>query len=131
MHRSGKHSTAGPTIVVVDDDAAVRNSLKFSLEIEGYSVRTYASPAEFLGGAEMPAGACLVIDQNMPGMSGLELLRALRQRGIRTPAILISAHASVALNEEAARRGVVVVEKPFIGNILLDRIHAAIAPDAG
>jgi FixJ family two-component response regulator len=123
------HRTRAPTspeIVVVDDDAAVRNSLKFSLEIEGFAVRTYASPSEVLSGATPPAGACLVVDQNMPGMSGLSLLAALRRRGVQTPAILVSAHVTASLRDEAARAGLPVVEKPFLGNVLLDGIRAAI-----
>jgi two-component system response regulator FixJ len=120
------HSTpavAAPTIVVIDDDAAVRNSLKFSLEIEGFTVCTYASPIDVLNGDGLPAVACLIVDQNMPGMSGLNLLAALRRRGDRTPAILVS--------DEAADRGVAVVEKPFVGNALVDRIRAVITNHTG
>jgi FixJ family two-component response regulator len=128
------HSTpavAAPTIVVIDDDAAVRNSLKFSLEIEGFTVCTYASPIDVLNGDGLPAVACLIVDQNMPGMSGLNLLAALRRRGDRTPAILVSAHATAALRDEAADRGVAVVEKPFVGNALVDRIRAVITNHTG
>jgi two-component system, LuxR family, response regulator FixJ len=128
------HSTptiAAPIIAIVDDDAAVRNSLQFSLEIEGFTVRTYSDPAEMLSSENRPAAACLIVDQNMPGMSGLNLLAALRRRGDRTPAILVSAHATAALRDEAADRGVSVVEKPFVGNALIDRIRAAITKDGG
>ena len=124
-------ATPHPVIIVVDDDMAVRNSLKFSLEIEGFSVRTFAGPNELLGAAEIPAGACLVVDQNMPGMSGLNLLAMLRRRGVQTPAILMSAHMSATLKEEATRGGFSVVEKPFLGNALLDGIRAATTPNAG
>jgi FixJ family two-component response regulator len=124
-------SVAAPTIVVVDDDAAVRNSLKFSLEIEGFSVRTYASPREVLSSEALLPVSCLIVDQNMPGMSGLNLLATLRQRGDHTPAILVSAHATATLRDEAAHRGVTVVEKPFMGNVLVDRIRAVITSNAG
>ena len=67
----------------------------------------------------------------MPGMSGLNLLAALRKRGVSTPAILISGHVTAALQDEAARGGLPVVEKPFLGNVLLDCIRAAITRDAG
>ena len=115
----------------VDDDAAVRNSLKFSLEIEGFAVHTFASAPELLSNEVPRPISCLIIDQNMPEMSGLNLLSALRQRGDRTPAILVSAHASAALCEEATRRGITVVEKPFMENTLIDRIRAVIASNGG
>lgn len=121
-------SLGGPVIVVVDDDAAVRHSLKFSLEIEGFSVRTYASPREALGAGELPGSACLIVDQNMPGMTGLALLAMLRRRGVLAPAILISAHVTPALKDEAARGGIPLVEKPFLGESLVNEIRAAIAP---
>jgi FixJ family two-component response regulator len=66
----------------------------------------------------------------MPEMSGLNLLAALRQRGDQTPAILVSAHATATLRDEAARNGVTVVEKPFMENTLIDRIRAVIASNA-
>jgi two-component system response regulator FixJ len=122
-------SVAGP-IIVIDDDAAVRNSIKFSLEVEGFDVRTYSNPGEVLGAQELPASSCLIVDQNMPGMSGLNLLEALRKRGVRTPAILISGHVTAAMRAEARRGGIDVVEKPFLGNALIDSIRAAIAPRA-
>jgi two-component system response regulator FixJ len=123
-------SNADP-VIVVDDDAAVRNSLKFSLQIEGFAVRTYTSPSEVLSAKELPASSCLVVDQNMPGMSGLNMLAALRKRGVSTPAILISGHVTAAMRDEAKRGGFVVVEKPFLGNVLIDCIRAAITPKAG
>jgi two-component system response regulator FixJ len=123
-------SLGGPVIVVVDDDAAVRHSLKFSLEIEGFSVRTYAGPREALSAAELPHCACLIVDQNMPGMTGLALLAMLRRRGILAPAILVSAHVTPALRDEAARSGVPLVEKPFLSDSLINEIRAAIAPTA-
>jgi len=122
-------SIASPVIIVVDDDAAVRNSLKFSLEIEGFSVCTYSGPNEVLSGGALPVSCCLIVDQNMPGMSGLSLLAMLRKRGVSTPAILVSAHVTPSLKDEAARAGLPVVEKPFLGNVLLDGIHAAITQD--
>lgn len=122
-------SVGGPVIVVIDDDAAVRHSLKFSLEIEGFTVRTYANPHEVLGAASFPDSSCLIVDQNMPGMSGLNLLAILRRRGILVPAILISGHVTAALRDEAARGNVPLIEKPFLGDTLINQIRAAIAPN--
>lgn len=124
-------STARPVVIVVDDDAAVRSSLKFSLEIEGFAVCIYSNPNDVLNNGRLPTNACLIVDQNMPTMSGLNLLAALRKRGVRIPAILVSGHVTARLTDEAARSGIPVVEKPFLGNVLIDRIRAAIAQNAG
>ena len=131
MDRHRDLSIASLVIVVVDDDAGVRNSLKFSLEIEGYSVFTYSSANEVLNAANLPASSCLIVDQNMPGTSGLRLLAALRKRGVLTPAILVSGRVTASLADEAARDGVPVVEKPFLGNVLVDCIRATIAQNSG
>lgn len=112
-----------PVIVVVDDDPAVCGSLKFSLQLEGFTVRTYFSGAEALRAADLGAGDCFVIDQRMPQMSGLELIAKLRERGIAIPAILIISQGSALLTARAAEAGVPIVEKPFLGNALIDRIR--------
>ncbi|HEX3936894.1 MAG TPA: response regulator, partial [Xanthobacteraceae bacterium] len=76
-------------IAVVDDDPAVRNSLKFSLELEGFTVRAYRSAAELLNADELDNCQCYVIDQRMPDMNGIDLIGKLRERRIATPAILV------------------------------------------
>jgi FixJ family two-component response regulator len=114
-------------VIVVDDDRAVRNSLKFSLEIEGFSVRTYACGGDLLSASTPLTCACLVVDQNMPGMTGLELIARLRDRHISAPAILITTHPSAALAARAACANIRIVEKPLLGNTLVDRIHDACA----
>jgi two-component system, LuxR family, response regulator FixJ len=100
-------------IVIVDDDATVRNSLKFSLEIEGYAVHAFSLASELLDG-NVPDCACLVVDQNMPGMSGLELVTKLRNERLSTPAILITSDPRSAIKDRAARAGIPIVEKPFL-----------------
>lgn len=111
------------SVIVVDDDPAVRDSLKFSLEIEGFAVLAYPGGAELLK-AELADCDCFVIDQNMQGMSGLELIARLRDRHIAAPAILITSHPSSILRKHAASVGVPIVEKPLLGNTLLERIRA-------
>jgi|SRR4051812_20637181 len=111
------------TVVVVDDDRAVRNSLKFSLEIEGYAVRAFAVGGELLSSSLPHRYSCLVIDQNLPGMTGLELVAQLRQRRILTPAILTTTNPSPTLVDRAKHAGVSIVEKPLLGNILVDKIR--------
>src|SRR5438105_8256118 len=112
-------------IIIVDDDRAVRNSLKFSLEVEGFAVRAYACAADLLASPDHSACACFVIDQNMPEMTGLDLIAGLRQRQISVPAVLITTHPSAALVERAKGADIRIIEKPLLGNALLDTIHAA------
>jgi two-component system response regulator FixJ len=116
----------GSLVIVVDDDDAVRNSLKFSLEIEGFAVRLYARGAELLDSPEVGDCACVVIDQNMPGLSGLETVRQLRDRKIAVPAILITGHPSANLRASASSAGIGIVEKPLFGNALIEGIRGAI-----
>ena len=124
---NGHHlSVQGSLVAVVDDDPAVRNSLKFSLELEGFSVWVFADGAECLQAANLPECACLVIDQNMPGMTGLELLAQLRGRRVSTPAILITSHPNANLRERAARSGIPIIEKPLLSDALLESIRAAV-----
>ncbi len=123
MIKQSELSVSGPLIIVVDDDVAVRNSLKFSLEVEGFAVRVYSGGIELLNDAELPGSGCLVVDQNMPGMNGLDLVAQLRARGVAVPAILITSYPTLALRERAAKVGVAIVEKPFLGTVLVDRIR--------
>lgn len=115
------------TIVVIDDDCAVRNSLKFSLELEGFAVSMYADGRALLDDTHLPAGGCLVVDQVLPGMSGLDVVDALRSRGCSIPAVLITSSASGMLRRRAAAAGVLVVEKPFFGNNLVEAIRELLA----
>lgn len=112
-------------MAVVDDDPAVRNSLKFSLELDGFRVRTYGSGGALLQAADIGECNCFVIDQKMPVLSGLETIAALRDRSFSAPAILVISQPSVALSARAAAANVPIVEKPFLGNALVDRIREA------
>ena len=125
MNTPHELSPAGPVVIVVDDDAAVRNSLRFSLEVEGFAVRDYASGAELLKDTGRSGGGCLVVDQNMPGMTGLDLVARLRERAITFPIILMASRVTPVLRERAIRAGISLVEKPLLGNLLLDRIRGA------
>ena len=117
-----------PVIIVVDDDGAVRNSLKFSLEIEGFSVLTYADSRELFEDEALAESSCLVIDHNLPGMTGLEAIAELRERRVLVPAILITTHPSAATTERARKAEIPIVEKPLLENGLLEQIQAALAP---
>ena len=116
-----------PVVAVVDDDLAVCRSLKFSLELEGFSVRTFASAAELFAASGIDACDCFVIDQRMPGMTGMELVAQLRQQTIRSPIILLISHPNAAVRAAAAKAGVPIVEKPLLGDALVEEIREACA----
>ena len=119
-------ASARPLVVIVDDDPAIRSSLAFSLQTEGFLVRSYASGPELLGDDLTAEASCLVVDYQLPGMNGLDLLAELRRRQVAAPAILITTHPSAAVRERAAAIGVALVEKPLLGDALFHEIHAAL-----
>src|ERR1700680_1441781 len=123
MRENRNNAQPPTTVLVVDDDMAVRHSLKFSLEIEGFAVRLYADGRELLDDPHLPPDGCLIVDQVMPGMSGLDVVDAIRHRGISNPAVLVTSNASPKLRNRAAMAGVAVIEKPFFGNALVDAIR--------
>jgi two-component system, LuxR family, response regulator FixJ len=120
-----KSENKPPLVIVIDDDPAVCGSLKFSLELEGFVVRTYGSGAELLRTDDFDACKCFVVDQRMPTMTGMELIGKLRDQRILTPAILIISHPSAVLSARAASAGIPIVEKPLLNNALVDRIRDA------
>jgi two-component system, LuxR family, response regulator FixJ len=111
---------------VVDDDPAVRHSLKFSLEVEGFAVGVYAGAQDLLQDDDLRRFRCLVIDQHMPGMTGLDLVARLRDRQLSVPVVLITSHPPRALVVAADKAGVPIVEKPLFGNALPDKIRELI-----
>ena len=115
-----------PVIVVVDDDAAVRGSLKFALEIEGFAVRTYPRGDELLDDVSCADCACFIIDQKLPGMNGLDVVAELRKQRIAAPVILITSQPTNMVQQRAAQAGVPIVEKPLLGNALIERVRDAI-----
>src|SRR5690606_36044678 len=130
MKRSWTMSTES-VVHVVDDDAAVRNSLRFLLRASGYEAATYASGPELLSQAEELRPGCIVTDVRMPEMNGLELVRQLKARGVSLPVIVMTGHADVPLAVEAMRAGVVdFIEKPFDDEALLASIRSALAQHA-
>ena len=113
------------TVAIVDDDDAVRDSLRFLLEVIGHPVETFASAAEFLK-AEINRLACLILDHHMPEMTGLELAEQLRTDGAGIPILLITAAPSPAIVARAAEVGINwVLEKPATEEDLLDFIDRA------
>jgi FixJ family two-component response regulator len=114
----------GRTVLIVDDDPAVRGSLQFCLEVEGFLVRTYSCGADLLNDPNMPESGCLVIDYRLPQMNGLDLLSELRRRAVTFPAILVTSQPSASVRERTAAAGAVLIEKPLLSEALLERIRA-------
>lgn len=113
-------------ILVLDDDSAVRESLKFLLGIEGYDVVTYSSVDELLSDKAPPSFSGLIVDYHMPTMTGLDVIAKLRERRQPVPAILITGRADSMIREQALAAGVPVVDKPFRGTALLECIRTLI-----
>jgi FixJ family two-component response regulator len=106
---------------VVDDDDAVRESLRFLLEFSGYRVAGYASAAKFLQDAPQGELTCLVVDQQMPGLTGLQMVAHLRAQGFSLPTALITGSVSVAMACRAEELGLsLVLEKPLDDDRLLE-----------
>jgi len=119
-------------IYVVDDDEAVRQSLAFLLGSAGLAVRLYDSAVSFLDGLSGVTGGCLITDIRMPGMTGLELLHALKARACGLPTIVITGHGDVPLAVEAMKAGAVdFIEKPFDQEVLLSAVKAALQRSGG
>jgi two-component system, LuxR family, response regulator FixJ len=112
-------------VIVVDDDPAVCGSLEFSLQTEGFCVKTYAGGPELLAEPELPTRGCIILDYYLPGMNGLEVAIALRKRRVALPIILITTHPTRSLRQSAAAEGIDIIEKPLLGNALSEGIRAA------
>jgi FixJ family two-component response regulator len=131
MARNRQNQGATPTIIVVDEDASLRHSLRFSLATEGFAVRTYATASELLGAADLPDRGCLVVDYNLPDMTGLDLVARLRIRDIGLPAILITTNPSGIVRRRAEQAGVPMIEKPLLDDSLINGIQAALISSTG
>ncbi|HUC16961.1 MAG TPA: response regulator FixJ [Acetobacteraceae bacterium] len=117
-------------IHVVDDDAAVRDSLRLLLESSGLTVRTYSGARLFLTEADDSSG-CVLTDVRMPEMDGLELQRCLRERGLHLPVIVMTGEGDVPIAVRAMKAGAVdFLEKPFTDEDLLGAVHRALAESA-
>jgi FixJ family two-component response regulator len=119
-----------PTVFIVDDDEAVRNSLCLLLKSLKLAAVAYGSAAEFLAAHNPELPGCAVLDVRMPGMSGLELQHELNRRGTILPVIFITGHGDVPMAVEAMRHGAFeFLQKPFRDQELIDCIQRAVAQD--
>ncbi len=119
-----------PTVFVVDDDAAVRQSFEWLVGSVGLRTETYDSAQAFLDGYDRDRPGCLVLDVRMPGMSGLELQERLAAEGVTLPVIVVSGYGDVPTAVRVMKQGAVdFIEKPFSDQAMLDRIQASIERD--
>jgi two-component system response regulator FixJ len=117
----------GPTIYIVDDDEAVRDSLRLMLEANGYAVIAYPSGDAFVQHLPAEPEGCLLIDVRMPGRGGLEVQEELRGRHVPLPVIVMTGHGEVPLAVRAMKAGAVdFVEKPFSDDVILASIGRAL-----
>jgi two-component system, LuxR family, response regulator FixJ len=115
------------TVFVVDDDTAVRQGLRFMLRAAGYSVEAFPSARSFLEDYDPRRGGCLLLDVQMPQMTGLELQQRLNVRGWRIPVIFITGHGTVPLAISAMKAGAFdFIEKPLREDALLESIERAL-----
>jgi len=117
-------------IYIVDDDEALRDSLVWLLESNGYRVSAYESAEAFLNGYSAQWTGCLVLDVRMPGMSGLELFEELGRRRCTLPVIFITGHGDVPMAVSALKKGAVdFIEKPFSDRDMLGLIEQCLTTE--
>lgn len=116
-----------PLVVLVEDDPAVLSALTFAFETDGYDVEPFSGPDGVLERAPFGAGVCLVIDEKLQDLSGLELLLRLRERGVTAPAFIITTNPPQHIRRRAAAAGVEIVEKPLLGDVLTHKVRDALA----
>jgi len=121
---------SGELVFVVDDDDAVRASLRALLVTAGYRTRLFESGIALLDDADIGLGACVVLDVKMPGMDGLEVQRRLNDHGVRLPVVMLTGHGSIEMAVRAMRAGASdFLEKPVSRDRLLESIARAIDAD--
>ncbi|MBR1124875.1 response regulator [Bradyrhizobium lablabi] len=116
-----------PLVSIIDDDEALCLSLVDLLHSVGYRVEQYGSAEAFLASSNLLSLDCILSDIHMPGMSGLDLLQTLRERGVATPVILITALPDKHLDNEAIAHGArYLLRKPFKANCLLECVRRSL-----
>jgi FixJ family two-component response regulator len=129
---NGRSSKEGVVIAVVDDDDPIRTATARLLQSFGFNVDVFGSAEDFLQSNRLPDISCLVLDLQMPGMSGLDLQRHLSNNGHRIPVIFISGSHDLTERVQAMNAGAVAyLQKPFREELLLKAIHAALKTCSG
>ena len=123
-------SSALPLVVIVDDDAAVRDSLDSLIRSIGLATRLYGSPAELLQDKLPDLAGCLILDVRLPGISGLDFQAQLAKHGILLPIVFMTGHGDIPMSVRAMKAGAVdFLAKPFRDQDMLDAVTAAIERD--
>jgi FixJ family two-component response regulator len=123
--------TRAPTVYVVDDDASTRELLSWLMKREGLEVQTFAEARAFLESYSPDAPGCLILDLNMPGMSGLDLQQNLNAAGVSIPVVFLSGRADVPNAVRAVKEGAIdFIEKPFDYKQVASLVRECIARDA-
>ncbi|TVT33375.1 response regulator transcription factor [Marinobacter vinifirmus] len=123
-------NTDSQTVFVIDDDADVRDSLKWLLESVGLKVQAFENALEFFDQADVNQSGCIVMDVRMPGLSGINAQKKLPEHNIELPVIMISAHGNVDMAVTALTQGALTfIEKPFDDQLLIDHVHNALEKD--
>lgn len=121
-------TTQDTTIFIIDDEAEVRESLARLLRSDGWNVVAYGSAIDFLEELPGDSRGCILLDVNMPGMTGPELHEILRERGVRLPIIYLTGRSSISVGVRAMKQGALdFLEKPVDADVLLPVIHQAVA----
>lgn len=120
-------SPAPPLVIVVDDDAAVCSALSFTLELEGYRVATCGAAEDLLRMPLPNDHACLLIDERLPGRSGIEALKELRRRNVGLPAALMTTNPRSQLVRAAHIAGAPILEKPLLSDALTTWVRSVLS----
>lgn len=117
-------SAGGPIVYIVDGDASVRRSVRSLFGVFGFEVRDYASAEAFLEHFCGTRPGCVITEERLDGMSGLQLQRQLQQLGAVLPVIIMTSDVDAGLSTQATQTGVrALIQKPFVDRILLDRVQ--------
>jgi len=120
-----------PVIYVIDDDEAVRQSLEFLLKTEGLTVRSFDSAQAFFDVLPEVRAGCIITDVRMPEITGIDLLRKVKEMGVGVPVIVITGHGDISLAVEAMKIGAIdFLEKPFDDDALLDAVRGSLTRNA-
>ena len=123
-------NTAAATVFVVDDDSSTRELMSFLMKRNGFAVEVFADASSFLAAYRPDCPGCLVLDLNMPGMSGLDLQQCLKEQGVLLPVIFLSGRADITKAVQAVREGAIdFIEKPFDYKHVVERVRDCLERD--
>jgi FixJ family two-component response regulator len=123
-------SAGAPTVFIVDDDAAVRESIQDLLASLGWRSESFGTAEEFLRSKRPDGPSCLVLDVSLPGVNGLDFQRQLVDAGVQIPIVFITGHGDIPMSVKAMKSGAVeFLTKPFLDHDLLDAINQALGRD--